>query len=866
MRKLSLTFLLVSLIITLPAMLTFAQEGQGMSQMPVQKANNIHVKQSTPLKSVNSIFAEDFSSGSFPPAGWTIVGGGDANWVLRNTVNAGGAAPEISFGWGPPYFNGNSKLVTPEIPTAGYSSLLLEFNHFVWDFAGSGYSYKVETTSDGGITWNEVWSVSPTGDIPVETLTLLIDNDDVGSDNFQLAFTFDGNSTQINYWYLDDIILSNGSANTYTVTYNIKDEDENPIEGAQVYMPNGGTKITDASGQAIFTGILPGTHSWNVAAAGFAPKSGEVTITDEDVVVDIIMEAATELLYQAFAGGTFPPEGWSLFGDNQSNWSRINSANAGGEYPEARFSGLPVFSGNSKLVSPIIATSTETALFLGFKHFLSDISGSGYSLKIETTSDGGTTWNEVWSVSPTGDMGPESQDVLISTDDVGSDNFQFAFTFEGNSAQIENWFIDDVRLTTALTYDAGVATIDIPSLAISGLTMVPAATVVNSGSETITFDVTLEIIAGTTVYSELLTVTDLAPLETETVLFPDWTAIAGSYVIEVKVNLVGDENLENDMISKTLEVADELVPKRPMYEMFTSSTCPPCVAANEALDAILGANPDEYSLVKYQMNWPGAGDPYYTAEGGVRSDYYSIVSVPSLLINSAQFSSPVNFTQDIFDQYQNAETALAITITEALIDEENNISVSADLTSVISYAPGLSAHIVVVEKLTVENVGTNGETEFHNVMMKMLPDASGTTLGEISTGVPLTISESYDMDLTNMETSDDLAVIVFVQNDIDKNIVQSAMKNVTFATGVETNLHSQESIKLYPNPASDRLLIESFTEIQKIEMYNQVGQLVKFMSTKGNTLNLKISDMKSGIYFVKVFSQEGVTTRRLVVK
>jgi len=174
--------------------------------------------------------------------------------------------------------------------------------------------------------------------------------------------------------------------------------------------------------------------------------------------------------------------------------------------------------------------------------------GSGYAIKVETTSDGGTTWNEVWSVSPTGDIGPESLILLINNDDVGSDNFQLAFTFDGNSAQIDKWYFDDVVLTRALTYDAGVISIDAPALAISGTVIDPAANVKNMGSETINFDVTFEIIDGTSVYSESLTVTDLAPLGVETVAFPAWTTVEGSYVAEVTVNLEGDQNTANDTL------------------------------------------------------------------------------------------------------------------------------------------------------------------------------------------------------------------------------------------------------------------------------------------------------------------------------
>ena len=76
----------------------------------------------------------------------------------------------------------------------------------------------------------------------------------------------------------------------------------------------------------------------------------------------------------------------------------------------------------------------------------------------------------------------------------------------------------------------------------------------------------------------------------------------------------------------------------------------------------------------------------------------------------------------------------------------------------VNYEAGLVAHIVIVEKTTMGNVGNNGETEFHNVMMKMLPDASGTTLGALATGVQVSLNETFDMDETFMETPNDLAL------------------------------------------------------------------------------------------------------------
>lgn len=813
------------------------------------------------------IFTEDFSGGVMPPDNWTVVGGGDENWkIYPFSNNGGGVAPEAAFAWGPPYFSGNSRLMSPLIATSGYTSLALEFNTYVWDFAGQGYTYSIATTSDNGATWNEVWSIAPTADVPAELATIVIENSDVGSDNFQFAFIFDGETTNINYWYMDDISLTNNTSETYAVSYYVEDVDGNPVENASVNMLGSGTLLTDAQGIAQFGNVFPGEYTWWATAPGLSFEEGMITVVDRDVSQDIVLSVSLELLAERFATGTFPPEGWSISGSGQSNWRRLFSNNAGEAYPELQFQSSPVFTGNSKFISPEVNTAAYEDLFLRFNHSLLDNVGSGYSIKVETTSDGGATWNEVWSRTPTGDLSVNSETILISNTDAGSDVFQFSFTFEGNSSNVMNWYIDDAVLTAARKRDAALVSVNLPSLTTPGVTFEPIVEVSNVGAEVISFEVTLEFTDGVNEYFQTVNVTDLEPLANGMVVFPAWESILGSFDGEVYINLLGDENSENDRLPFAIEVAGELVDKRPLYEMFTSSTCPPCPAANEALDGLLEENPDEYTLIKYQVNFPGAGDLYYTDECGTRSDYYGLFSVPDLYVNAERFSPPVNIVQADFDRFQDAKTALEIDITDASIDNDNIVSVSADLTSLVNYSAGLRAHIAVVEKVTTGNVGTNGELEFHHVMMKMLPDASGRMLEALVPRVKTTILEQFDMDLTNMEMSNDLAVIVFVQDDEDKSVVQSAMIDVSFNTNTK-DLTDDEDIVLKPNPTASDFSIESKTELQKIEIFNQLGKLVATKKVSGSDISFNVLEYQSGVYYVKVYFEDGrVVTKNIVVE
>jgi len=142
----------------------------------------------------------------FPPDGWSTNGG--TNWQGSNTNFAGGIAPEADFFYAPPS-SSTQRLISPVIDTNDYTSLNLNFKHFLDDYYG-GYSIRVETISAGG-NWQTVWEENPTGSNIWEIVHLEIINSDVGSESFQFAFTFDGDSYNIDHWYIDDVTLSGES-------------------------------------------------------------------------------------------------------------------------------------------------------------------------------------------------------------------------------------------------------------------------------------------------------------------------------------------------------------------------------------------------------------------------------------------------------------------------------------------------------------------------------------------------------------------------------------------------------------------------------------------------------------------------------
>jgi len=163
---------------------------------------------STACDAVSLPFAEDFTTQTLgaKPACWSTSGLGLNNWTTVATNNAGGAAAkELRLNW-TPSFVGASRIASPVINTTGATSLDLSFNHFI-DWYELTMDFSVKTTSNGGATWNTVWAITASGNVGPLTQNVTINNADVGSANFQIAFEFNANSFNLDYWYIDDISL-----------------------------------------------------------------------------------------------------------------------------------------------------------------------------------------------------------------------------------------------------------------------------------------------------------------------------------------------------------------------------------------------------------------------------------------------------------------------------------------------------------------------------------------------------------------------------------------------------------------------------------------------------------------------------------
>ena len=191
-----------------------------------------------------------------------------------------------------------------------------------------------------------------------------------------------------------------------------------------------------------------------------------------------------------------------------------------------------------------------------------------------------------------------------------------------------------------------------------------------------------------------------------------------------------------------------------IIEFFTSSTCGPCASNNPTMTAFINAqNPEKLAAIGFHMNWPAPGnDPMYlynTTDNTTRRNYYGVNSIPAGFFDGS-ISIPLPYNQSVLQGYYDARKDLLSPVTLILRDSTYGDSVLVRVSVLCeTYLENTTAQLYV--GVLEDNIhyssppGTNGETDFHWVMRKMLPSAGGTNINLI----PGTYSEytfRYKMD------------------------------------------------------------------------------------------------------------------------
>lgn len=244
--------------------------------------------------------------------------------------------------------------------------------------------------------------------------------------------------------------------------------------------------------------------------------------------------------------------------------------------------------------------------------------------------------------------------------------------------------------------------------------------------------------------------------------------------------------------------ADRMV----LGELFTSTTCGPCVGGNSALNTILNQKEDYLAVVRFHMGGPSPGnDPFYRynpAPNGSRANRYGIQYIPSFVVDGIHVMSNSEQSQwgtkvderhgedsPVFMKvYRTYEPAVAMPaeqgegqIVVALTNEQTDESISADVWGALTES-------------NVSYTGVNGDPTHHQVMLDIVTDFGWTLeLGPEETRVMTFFYDTYDTvpflttslepnGETHVNNAENCELVFWYQDKVTDEIIQAAKSDV----------------------------------------------------------------------------------------
>jgi len=573
---------------------------------------------------------------------------------------------------------------------------------------------------------------------------------------------------------------------------------------------------------------------------------------------------------------SMPPTGWTI-DDHAGNWSSESSANAGGTPSEAMFNWSPQFNGESHLACPPTDLTGVTTVGFSFKHMV-DHYGGPYTVGVATRSGGGA-WTTVWEVvDPSASINAEGVDLLISNADVGQADFEICFFYNGDSYNINYWYLDDAKLYVPMEHD--VATKSILGDTYFAMEDVYAASAIvkNAGLNEETFDVTLEIYDGETndlLFTETLTVTALASGAESTVNFTGYTLPFENALYDVVVftALTGDMDPDNDMLNKfiyTYTSEREMV----LLEIGTGTWCVFCPGAAMAADDFI-ANGQSVAVMEHH-----SGDDYENVASGARVDYYGITGFPTGVFDGVISYVGGNATSSIYTSYlpiyeerKEIKTAFSCDIFGG-----NTGGTDYEVMATVDVlGPAMNANVVLHIGLTESEIP---ETWFvldhiNFVTRLMLPDHNGTAV-DIINNTHIEINETFTLDPTWDVAHCEL--VYFLQDTDTKEILQGGkvMVNDLVPVGIDETLEENGIAihNIYPNPFTNTTNINFSLDNSEnviVSINDMTGREVEIlldseMTAGDHQLTWEVSsDMPNGIYFCTIRTSEGSLTQKVML-
>lgn len=252
-----------------------------------------------------------------------------------------------------------------------------------------------------------------------------------------------------------------------------------------------------------------------------------------------------------------------------------------------------------------------------------------------------------------------------------------------------------------------------------------------------------------------------------------------------------------------------------LLEEFTQASCGPCASSNPTIHTLLVNNPTKITGIYYHTSWPGTDIMYNQNpdDPNARVSYYGVTYVPfSVLDGNFYAGSATGWNINTVNNRYDDPSPCDVDLSYRLSADNDSIYVMMMVKPTMAMTlENAVAYAVIIEKHIHFNSapGSNGEKDFYNVVKKLLPGKTGVAIPKtMNVGDYFILESSWK--LANVYDINELSAIGFVQNNQNKEILQSA------------NGHTEPIVPLYQNDLQPTVV----SNVMPTNCYGKVSPVV----------------------------------------
>ncbi|MBS4041924.1 MAG: choice-of-anchor J domain-containing protein [Flavobacteriales bacterium] len=169
--------------------------------------------------------------------------------------------------------------------------------------------------------------------------------------------------------------------------------------------------------------------------------------------------------------------------------------------------------------------------------------------------------------------------------------------------------------------------------------------------------------------------------------------------------------------------------------------------------------------------------------------------------------------------------------------------------------------------LTVEEVPTPTGDALQSVTVPLAPDATLANLVVSGTNVTwyATLADAQAgtnaLPLSTVLVSGNTYYAVSIVNGC-----RSAALAVTVTVNLDIRVFDFAQLRVYPNPVIDRLTITFDHQLERIEVYNMLGQMVRFQQPNFTETEVDMINLPAATYIVRIYSNDSVKEVKVIKK